>query len=227
MSQVFCDWCGQPAVEGRELCANCLAAQSKENARSQISAPETSGKKKDVIHVRLHWVRVIAVVMLKGLGYMVMGTIMVVAALFGACGILMGTGSFASGYPLLFIILGFGIAVLMGKLMQEMSRFQPRLLKSEDEKRGIVSSGLGPLGYDPSLQVDEAEEERWRLLEQNSQSARAGEAASDSGVGEGAENNSDLKDAASENSVSDSKVSSSDETSADETKKTEAGDSDA
>lgn len=128
----FCDWCGEPAVAGKELCRNCLVAQASVD-QNKVSVPKeeepkwtqpTAGQK------ALYGVQVVTIILLKAVGFTVMGLIMFVSALAGTCALLIASGSLlnpiAATGPLLAAFLAFALTYLMYKLVNEMNKIEAK-----------------------------------------------------------------------------------------------------
>lgn len=138
MTILLCDWCGEPAEPGQELCRNCLIAQKNADG-AEVPAmpiqakPEKSTSSPSTAAKVWYWTRYTFLVASKVVGLFVLGSVMVLAGITGTCGLLIASGSVfnsaMSWGPLLLALFGFGIAYVMVRLMISMSRIQMQPLQ--------------------------------------------------------------------------------------------------
>ncbi|MBX9685578.1 MAG: hypothetical protein K2X27_02680 [Candidatus Obscuribacterales bacterium] len=120
MTQKFCDWCGEPALPDNELCHKCADAQQRV-AAGQLMHHSPKKKEKTVLSVAT----TVVVFLAKGIAFMTLGWVMIVAGLFGTCTAIGAVSTAFSSLPTAFLFLlgsalGFGLAYLMFKLMWNM-----------------------------------------------------------------------------------------------------------
>lgn len=124
----LCDWCEQPVLEGKELCAKCEDAQAKVAAGKLIPPPES--KKRTALQLVGSGVLVLG----KVLAAAVISFVMIVAALFGCCFTIATLGSvvwsplMGLGY-LAVAALAFFITYLLAKLLNKMIGPPPKRIR--------------------------------------------------------------------------------------------------
>lgn len=120
----LCDWCEQPAGEGKELCGKCEDAQAKVAAGKLIPPPRQ--KERTVLQQVMSGL----VFSLKLIAACVLSIVMVVAGLLGACAAFLAYISHPNPLiPVLVIVAGVVVTVLMIKLMNYMFQTPPKRLR--------------------------------------------------------------------------------------------------
>lgn len=136
MTISLCDWCGEPAKEGQQLCASCLLAQAHATERD-LDEKALLEKADDVGSKLAHATKASFLAIFKGIGYLLFGTIMIIAGLGGSCSLLGVFAVFVSPaaglYSLVCAGIGFGMAYLMYKLIMEMQKIGIKPLERSDK----------------------------------------------------------------------------------------------
>ncbi|MBX9685577.1 MAG: hypothetical protein K2X27_02675 [Candidatus Obscuribacterales bacterium] len=126
MSPEFCDWCGEPALPGNELCRKCAEAQSRVAAGELISKPTSPERnEKTVMTVCLtaaFWV-------VKGIGLMILGWTGIVCVLGGSCFAIVAVSSVSNpgmaAFYLLVSVAAFALTYGIYWLMNQMLGVNP------------------------------------------------------------------------------------------------------
>lgn len=121
MGLKLCEWCGEPATTDSDLCSKCLAAQAQVEAGELIPAkPQLPARR----FALLPAVGALLVLVGKSLLALAAGTIMLAAALFGTCSVIVAVISVTNPFSAMFFLflagLGFGVTFLLYRLIKRM-----------------------------------------------------------------------------------------------------------
>lgn len=130
MQSQFCEWCGAPAVEGSELCKNCLDAQTA-NDRSKQTGLTPITPVKNAPAKQAYTAGGILLMIVKSIFAILMGFVMMGTALFGTCSVIIaGVSIFSapatSAWFLFLAAVGLGLTFLIYKGITGMYRTPPK-----------------------------------------------------------------------------------------------------